>query len=882
MHLALQGRSTALTAVLATALSVLLAFGAASARAEVISAGDDFSCAVNAAGGGQCWGDGSVGQLGDGDYGVDHNAGAPTDVSVIPGVIPGGAVLSAITAGGLHACAIVAGGAWCWGEGSRGQLGRGSEIGAVSPAVQPIDASGGVTLIDAGFEHTCAVISNTVKCWGHAHYGRLGDDQTGFGTHVKSPVPVQGLPAEGAATAISAGFEHSCAVVAGKAWCWGRGTYGRLGNDDTAMQKKAVAVDDDAMTGSVTAISAGQDHTCAVAAGEAWCWGENEAGQVGDGTDEDRQVPTKVTIPGNPVVSAISAGREHSCAVASGAVWCWGDGSDGKLGQGIAASSLTPVAAAAAGAGATAISADGNHTCAAVADTVKCWGRGTDGQLGLGTVLPYEQEDPVDVLGLGSGVTDIAAFSEHACAVVSGQPRCWGVGTYGQLGHGQIGAGVVSASPVAPSGLTTASAVAVGRDHSCAVSAGSIKCWGRNFYHQLGNASGDSAVPTNVNATGGTAIAAGDAHSCAIISGEAKCWGADYYGQLGNAENTIYVNSPNTVSPPPPSTPTAITAGSNHTCALGGGGLWCWGRNGDGQLGDDTLSQRTSPVVTIAAGGGVSAVDAGDNHTCAVKSGEAWCWGDNQQNQVNSSGDYTVDVPTKVTLPGDPVVTAIAAGAIHTCAVAGGGVVCWGDYQSPYAVSSLSSGVVDITAGDDFTCATLTSGAAKCWGVAEFGQLGNGQTTFAAEPTIVPGIAPLDGTPPANPGGGGSGSGGAGNGTPSAPAGPASVTASLKRSGKAKVKRGKVSFGALASFKLPAGATADQACKGKVSASIKLKGVKKPVRASAKLKSKDATCQALLKFKLAEKFKGKKVKVVLSFSGNAAVAKFSKKVSYKI
>ena len=245
--------------------------------------------------------------------------------------------------------------------------------------------------------------------------------------------------------------------------CWGFGDHGRLGHGlDSGTDPKNTPTDVEGLgAGSgVTAVSAGQLHTCAVVRGGVKCWGNGDGGQLGDenSSDHNALVPGEYVIglgADSGVIAVSVAGGLYTCALLSnGGVRCWGDGGSGELGDGTGTSSLIPVDVI-AGMGDSsslsnviAISAGRIHTCALLFyGGVKCWGSNAAvGQLGNGHVERSE-DSPVDVVGLGagSGVTAVSAGAFHTCALLSnGSAKCWGLGSHGRLGNNP------AVSPVTP------------------------------------------------------------------------------------------------------------------------------------------------------------------------------------------------------------------------------------------------------------------------------------------------------------------------------------------------------------------------------------------------------------------------------------------------
>jgi len=345
---------------------------------------------------------------------------------------------AALSAGGYHTCALTrAGGAACWGLNSFGQIGDGNVSVDATVPVGVTGLSGGLAAVASGFIHSCALAdAGTVKCWGDNESGQLGDGNAP--TDSDTPVAVSGLSEK--IVALAGGVFHTCALTeAGGVRCWGKNDHGQLGNGDLGVDS-AVPVAVQGLGNSVAAIAAGLYYTCAaLRAGPVKCWGQNSQGQLGDGTfGADRDTPVTVGgLSGDAV--ALTAGEHHTCALTeNGAVECWGSNTVGQLGDDTASGgrSTTAVAVSGLSGGVAAIAAGGYHTCAITGSgALQCWGSNLNGQIGDGTTT--DRHTPVDVDGFESGTAAVSGGYYHTCALTgTGAARCWGRGNSAQLGNG--------------------------------------------------------------------------------------------------------------------------------------------------------------------------------------------------------------------------------------------------------------------------------------------------------------------------------------------------------------------------------------------------------------------------------------------------------------
>ncbi len=593
----------------------------------------------------RCWGYNNEGQLGVGNTNVigddeDPSSGASVDLG------PGRTAV-AVSAGGSHTCAILDNGDLrCWGLNDNGQLGLGDtnylgddEAVSSAPSIS-LGAGRTAVAVSTGQDTTCAILDDaTTRCWGGGGQGRLGTGNTATigDDELPSTIPVLDFGASANATALSNAGSYACALLDnGSTRCWGDNAFGKLG----LARDTNVGDNEHPTSAPYVNLGAGRtavqvedcrNNTCAIRDdGSVRCWGLGTEGRLGTGNtnfigdNEDPGDVAPVDIGAGRTAVNISSEFGHTCVILdTGDVRCWGRNGSGQLGLGHMnnigddeAPSTEPTVDLGVGRTATEIEVGRDHTCA-ILDTgdVRCWGSGAHGRTGLNSTASIGDNEaitsvPVVSLGVGRTATRLSAGNEHTCALLDdGNVRCWGKNDFGQVGHG-TGALVNIGDNELPTAIGTVD-LGVGRTaldirsgywHTCALlDNGSVRCWGRSSWGQLGlgdtNSIGDNEVPSSVPAVsigaGRTAIgvAAGAGRGCALLDDNSmRCWGYNGEGQLG-LMHTLNIGDNELPSSQPALTlgsevPTQIAATGDSACVLIlGGNIRCWGSNASGHLG---------------------------------------------------------------------------------------------------------------------------------------------------------------------------------------------------------------------------------------------------------------------------------------------------------
>jgi alpha-tubulin suppressor-like RCC1 family protein len=700
-----------------------------------IAAGLSYSLALKSDGTVWGWGTNGNGQLGDGTT-TQQN----TPVQVVgPGGVGYLTDVIGVADFSSHSLALKSDGTvWAWGMNSSGQLGDGTTTQRTTP-VQVLGSGGvgfltGVSAVAAGNAHSLALKSDgTVWAWGTNGSGQLGD---GTNTQRTNPVQVLGSGGVGFLTgvsAVAAGTQHSLAVISdGTVWAWGSNLRYQLGDGTNTQRTSPVQVKGPGGVGfltGVSAASAGSLHSLALKSdGTVWAWGFNGNGQLGDGTASSRSTPVQAKGLGAGTwltdVAAISAGRSYSLAVQT--VWV-----DYTITAGVSPSESGDVTGAGAydlgetvqlratprtGSNFVNWTEDGTEVSTSANYSFACAGNRTlQANFGLQTYTITVAASPPEggsVSGAGT-FTHIDTVRLHAHAAAGYQFVCW-----------TSNGGFVSTDPD----------YSFNPDVDCAMVAlfggtqGRALGFGLNDNCQLGDGTTNNRnLPVNVVGPGGAsiftdavAVRGGGYHGVVLRSDKSVwAWGLNNYGQLGDGTYGQRSTPVQVVGPGGSgylSDITQASAGLNHSLALKSDGtVWTWGRNAEGQLGNGTTIESTTPVQVVGPGGagyltGIVAVFAGYLQNAALKDdGTLWTWGNGFYGQLGNGSTADSSVPVQVLGPG------------------GVGFLT--------GVKAVSDG-----SGNSHIVAVLNDGTVWSWGCNDNGQLGNGTNNNSSVPIQVLGV----------------------------------------------------------------------------------------------------------------------------------------------
>ena len=453
------------------------------------------------------------------------------------------------------------------------------------PNVQVVDSYGngvpGVPVSFTATEGSVVTGGNTttdVSGFARPQQWTLGPDEQTL-TATANPVPAPNVvnfkvTGMGAWTFIASGQQHTCALNStARAYCWGRNSRGQLGDGTTTNSPVPVAV----LGGRIFAkLSVGWEHVCGIEQGtqHLFCWGRNDMGGLGDGTNIDRSQPTQMSMPagvGDEVVD-IAAGGGHTCALTpSGTPYCWGFGQYGVLGDGTTNGSLVPVPVF-GNPTFTSIAAGISHTCAlSVTGETFCWGFGFLGEIGTTSDPTLYYRDRPGTVVTSRRFARLALGGNYTCAIRAiGDVMCWGENRFGQAGTSATATcdGIAACTPLPTEAAPWESftSLALGRSRE----------WQVNGY-------GSSVHTCGVNA-----------------AGRGFCWGSNDAGQLASGAASAPRATPQPVVVPVSASQRiqGFAAGYRHTCVLSETNhIWCVGANESGQLG---TGSSASQVVSLA------------------------------------------------------------------------------------------------------------------------------------------------------------------------------------------------------------------------------------------------------------------------------------------
>jgi alpha-tubulin suppressor-like RCC1 family protein len=535
---------------------------------KTVVVGHQSACIIDASDHLLCWGKNSYGQLG-----INSTAMTSTPTMVQIGTVRSVDISSRVM------CAIDSmQRMWCAGEGENGQIGNGGFDQTLVPSQLFINKPTSISTTAYG---ACATTEdNSLACWGMIDPGD-GKPGTYAAPHVSPVADV---------TQLTGRYFSTCGIANGGALCWGLNDEGQLGRGlrgiSTVPQSIGVA--------SPTSVAVGDGHGCVIANGKVSCWGQNDYAQAGSPSLTRVLVPTDVAVPITTPTRTV-ASFHKSCVWGGGEAACWGRAFSGQLGTGGGGRSAAPAKVLRTGIkdADRAIAIGSNHLCVVdESSTLTCYGNNSNGQLGDGTT----SNSMAGVLAAISPVDQVAAGLIHTCArklAATNQIWCWGGNNDGQLGDGTNGA---KTTPINVNGVGDVSKIAAGYNHTCALNAaGEVWCWGRNNQGQVGNGTATNiSTPARAVASGATDLVAGLYATCALVNGSWQCWGRNDDGQLANGTE-VNVLAPTTS--PGFASAAQLSIGTTAVCMRDNAGVSCAGLVIDLGTGDISASLPKAPAL---------------------------------------------------------------------------------------------------------------------------------------------------------------------------------------------------------------------------------------------------------------------------------------------
>lgn len=589
-------------------------------------------CAVTSTGSLYCWGSSSNGEFGTGA--VSENFSRPQQfASATP--------WQRISMNDQTSCGINDGRLYCWGANSYGQVGAGGTSLNILVPYQ-VDSSTDWTDVSTSVT-TCGINAGELFCWGYNANGAVGNGSTGGNVLVPTKI--------GSLTnwqMVAVGPSHTCGIAGGNLYCWGSNSAGKVGTGaPTATYNTPQLIN----TGGWTNVTAGQDNSCGVKDGKLFCWGNNMWGQ----SIHLENVPTQIGT--DTTWSSVHNDWTTTCGINNGSLYCWGTFT------GFAPGTMGVVDA---GPGWTKFKTTSyTKGCGIKNGLAQCFSGAT--ALGSGALGNGKASGNLSTpLKLGTQNWDLISKGQnYSCGIQSGELYCWGTAN----NSGQLGNGTTTLAENIPRKIDNSknwTHIAVERNFSAGIRGGELYWWGYNSTTGL-----NVTTPTRVGSDSNWTHISVSGQLCGIESGRLFCW--------NTGANPSQVGSS--------STWTFVSVGSVHQCGIDAGKLYCWGSNGSGQLGDGTTNQAASPVQigTLSDWTYVSASRhpgvGGTEHTCGIRGGLLFCWGNNSAGQ-NGNGSISGQQLVPVQITGLNGWTRVETSQGNACGIQSGKLFCWGQNSS--------------------------------------------------------------------------------------------------------------------------------------------------------------------------------------------------------
>jgi alpha-tubulin suppressor-like RCC1 family protein len=607
-----------------------------------VSAGSRHTCAIDGDRALWCFGRNSSAELGLGDASDLPRNLTPAQVDAA-----GNKDWQEVSAGGSHTCARRSGALYCWGSNSSGQAGQANTAADVLVPT-PVGSDADWTAVVTGGNHSCGLRGTNLYCWGFNSQGQIGDGTTMTRT---APTPIRD-DIDWAEVAV--GPSTTCArAVDGSWWCWGDNTNQAAGDGLPLSYREPRRVG----TGvGWRAIGGGGPASCAIDDNaRLFCFGSNQTGTLGVGP-----LPADLTVPADINAGTgwaqVEAGTSSTCAIKTdGSLWCWGSNSSGQLGHGVAGRTRDRPTVVMEGTSFRKVSVGNSSACAiTTADVLYCWGDDSFGKLGNGSP-EADLGTPTQIPSTGSTTRylDVASYFLHTCAITkvgaatTGQIFCWGLNARHQCGANTTTSPLYAPTLSADTASTWTNLIGGNAGAACAVRSANVYCWGYNQFGNVGNNTAEGtnvAIPALLGPGGSWTIGSiGDYHTLGLRGGLFYAWGYNTYGALGNNATLPGANAaiPTNTNG---SSWTAIAAGGNTSCGVRADGeLLCWGQ----ALPDGASSSAAGGLGT----GPWSNVSVGTRHACGLKvDGSIACWGEASLGKLGN-GLIWYETPTRVREP---------------------------------------------------------------------------------------------------------------------------------------------------------------------------------------------------------------------------------------